>query len=164
MSQTHITSHFLWSEVIVSRSFPEIAAKIELLEKDKYNYYHLISTTLEPERVESGVVTRIEQGKRNDELYQKLIQAGYKPSSTSQHFCRNPFDCAIDFQKIVKVSRSIDIEQSRSATLNAFHWINQNCLYSFGQMYYNKPIKDHEIGFVHLGSRTLNHQSESWVR
>lgn len=169
MNSTHITSHFVWSELLVSSMFPELATKMELTEHDKWNYYHLIATVLEPERVASGHVTMIVQGKRSDELRDKLVEAGFDPSPTSQHHCRNPFDCAIDFHKVVRTRVGLacslykmDMEKSRVATHAAFEWIKQNCPYGFGQMYYRKPQDDNQIGLVHIGSVTPRHQGEVW--
>jgi hypothetical protein len=164
MTFTHITPHFTWQELIVSSSFPEIAEKIQLTERDKYNYYHLIATTLEPERTISKICTSVVQGKRNQELFDALVKIGLNPSSTSQHFCTGFFACAIDFQKLVTFNSVPNIDKSRVATHAAFEWIRQNCPYGFGQMYYTKPTKPEQIGFIHIGSVTPKLQGESWIK
>jgi len=161
----HITSHFTWKELLVSYLYPKLAKVINLLNKDMVNFYHLISTTLEPERIVSCTPTHILQGKRSQEMYERLIADGYNPSPTSQHFCSGLFDCAIDFQKITKnTNMDVDIELSRKITKNAFYWIKANCYYSFGQLYYCSPKRDTEIGFIHIGSVTPKHQSKSWIK
>ena len=178
MDTKRITKNFLWSELIVSSSFPELAAKIKLDEKDQYNHYHLISTTLQPERENFDlaalqkqypevvrVYTNIEQGKRSLELYQALKDAGYNPSASSQHFCRNPFDCALDFQKIaINQSNKIHRHASIMATKMAFDWIAAACRFGFGQLYYSKPKNNKQIGFNHIGSVTPAHQGKAWIK
>jgi len=166
MDTKRVTKNFLWSELLVSSSFPELAAKIILDEKDKYNYYHLISTTLQPQREFSSIQTKIVQGKRSLELYQAIKNVGFNPSASSQHFCRNPFDCAIDFQKIrLYDDGKININMSRIATYEAFLWIKKHCRFGFGQMYHTAPIIESEqIGFVHIGSVTPARQGETWTK
>lgn len=153
-----VTAHFKQKEFMVSALFPEIAAKITLTENDIKNIFHLVATTIEPERVDSGVETHILQGKRSDELYEALMGSGIFPSSTSKHFFAKPFDCAIDFQKKVfkpnTSPRIVDITRSRVKTICAFYWILNKCPYSFGTMYYNYPGSDAALGFVHIDSIT----------
>ena len=175
LSEGYITSHFRWEEILVSSLYPELIRKVVLTERDQINYYHLIETVLEPERTNSTIPTIIRQGKRSWEMYKRLVKDNYSPSPTSQHFCENPFDCAIDFQKVVyhklakyddKTGKSsrVDISSSRISTLSAFHWIQQNCPYGFGQMYYNTPKDKSQIGFVHLGSRTPSYKGAVWTK
>ena len=153
-----VTAHFKQKEYIVSEMFPELAAKIELTNNDLANIYHLSSTTVEPERVYSGEITHILQGKRSDELAEALSGAGFNPSPTSKHFFDHPFDCAIDFQKkvfrIEDDKKVLDITRSRVRTICAFFWIVNNCPHAFGTMYYQYPKDDRQIGFIHIDSIT----------
>lgn len=161
----HITPHFKWKELLVSSNYPELIKQVSLNEQDQYNYFHLIATILEPERKQSNTCTIVNQGKRSDEMFEKMKKDGHNPSSSSQHFCTKLFDCAIDWHKEVYDSyRKIILSSSRVATLNAYNWISKNCPFGFGQLYYSEPKKDNEIGFVHIGSVTPNHQGESWKK
>ena len=153
--EIQVTKHFKEKEFVVSDSFPDIAAHIELTPCDVKNLFHLVSPTLEPERVDSGKETYILQGKRSEKLYIALLKAGYNPSPDSKHHFKNPFDCAIDFQKrVYKMKGLIDVTRSRVATICAFFWIVNNCPYSFGMTYYQYPKTDKEIGFVHIQAIT----------
>lgn len=133
-----ITDNFSYSEFLVSDSFPELAAKIELTELDKLKLFYMCKIHLQPIRDYFGPVV-ILSGKRSPELNTKV---GGSPTSDHLYLGES---CAVDFT-LPKVEVEV-----------VFNYI---CLNSdaFGQCIYYP-----DQNFIHLSLPTRKHQGESWI-
>lgn len=118
-----ISKNFSYSEFVVSDSYPELAAKIELTKLDKYKIFWMVQIFLQPVRDLLDLELVIRSSKRSPELNSKV-----RGTENSDHLFRG-FSCAADFKLRKLGAPKDDWEQICIywSLLHRLFWRKQEC-------------------------------------
>ena len=118
-----ISKNFSYKEFVVSDSYPELAAKIELTEFDKYKIFWMVQIFLQPVRDLLNLEVVVGSAKRSPQLNNKVGGMG-----VSDHLFQG-FSCAVDF-KLRKLGASKDdweLIGNHWALIHRLFWGKQQC-------------------------------------
>ena len=143
MANDRISPHFKYSEFLVSRDHPELAAKMILRGLDCVKLHYLVWMLLEPVRICVDHKFKILSGMRSTDLNDAV-----GGSKTSDHLFLD-YACACDFTVLHD-----DAKESQVLVYEA--WLQLREM-QYGQLIYYGA--DHG-NFVHVSLPTMKHQNE----
>lgn len=135
-----ISKNFSYSEFKVSNSYPELAAKIELSELDRYKVFWMVNIFLEPVRDLLDLEVVVGSAKRSPRLNNLVGGMG-----GSDHLFRG-FNCAADFKLRRKGASKTDWEPIGKywSLIHRLFWGKRQCT---NQLIYYLPSAGNFIHF-----------------
>ena len=140
-----VSKDFRYGEFKVSASYPELATKIKLSEKDRLKIFYAVKTILQPTRDRFNNTLEITSSKRSKPLNKKVGGV-----DTSDHLYLGESFAGDFFVHNVNM-------------LKVFEFIKSEMPYAFGQLIFyidsnGKPE------FIHVSLPTQKHKFEAWYK